>query len=67
MRWDASGKASRQLYIFQPAATGHIPADMQKLRERLDSGDLSVSEPETPAAPQRPVSFDQLVNSITNN
>lgn len=67
MRWDGSGKASRQLFIFQPSSTGHIPADMQKLRDRLASGDLSVSEPEAPAAPQRPVSFDQLVNSITGN
>ncbi len=67
MRWDASGKASRQLFLFQPAATGHVPADISRIRERLESGDLSASEPEVPAASgqQRPVSFDQLVNSIT--
>ena len=68
MHWDASGKASRQLFIFQPAATGHIPADLSRLKERLESGDLSAPEPEQ-AAPvqQRPVSFDQLVNSITKD
>ncbi len=65
MRWDASGKASRQLFLFQPASTGHIPADMQTIRDRLASGDLSVSEPAAPAAPQRPVSFDQLVDSLS--
>ncbi len=66
MQWDGSGKASRQLFIFQPSSTGHIPADMQKLRERLASGDLTVSEPEAaPAAPQRPVSFDALVDSLS--
>ena len=65
IRWDSAGKASRRLFMFQPSSTGHVPADMQTIRDRLASGDLSVSEPDTPAAPQRPVSFDQLVNSIT--
>ena len=65
MSWDGSGKASRKLFIFQPSSTGHIPADMQKLRDRLASGDLSVSEPDAPAAPQRPVSFDALVASLS--
>lgn len=67
IRWDASGKASRQLFVFQPAATGYIPADISRLKERLATGDLTVTEPETPAATQRPLSFDQLVNSITQN
>ena len=67
IRWDASGQAARQLFIFQPAATGYVPADLSRLRERLATGDLTVQEPEAPAAPQRPLSFDQLVNSITQN
>lgn len=65
--WDGSGKASRRLFLFQPAATGHVPADLQALKERLESGDLSAPAPETPAAPQRPVSFDQLVNSLSKD
>lgn len=67
IRWDGAGKASRQLFVFQPAATGYAPADLSRLKERLVTGDLTVQEPETPAAPQRPLSFDQLVNSITQN
>lgn len=65
IRWDGSGKASRQLFLFQPSSVGHVPADMQTIRDRLASGDLSTPESDAPAAPQRPVSFDQLVNSIT--
>ncbi|WP_294558140.1 ABC transporter substrate-binding protein [uncultured Mailhella sp.] len=65
--WDASGKASRKLFLFQPAATGHAPADLQKLKARLESGDVSTPAPETPAAPQRPVSFEQLVNSLSKD
>lgn len=67
IHWDSEGKASRQLFLFQPAASGHISADMQVLKERLESGDLSTPAPETPAAPQRPISFDQLVKSITKD
>ena len=67
MVWDGSGKASRKLFLFQPAASGHAPADMRALKERLESGNLSTPAPAAPAAPQRPLSFDQLVNSLSKD
>lgn len=63
--WDESGKASRRLLLFQPAATGHIPADMQTLKERLKES--SISAQEAPAAQQQPVNFEQLIHSMSKD
>ncbi len=35
MSWDASGKASRKLFLLRPAAVGSVPADISAMRERL--------------------------------
>lgn len=67
MRWDASGLARRQLFLLRPASTGHEPADIANMKERLANGGDISETPEVPAAPQRPLNFDQLVNSITKD
>lgn len=65
MSWDRAGKAERKLFLFQPSSVGHVPADFSLLKERMESGNLD-SAPQAPAAPQKPVSFDELINSITS-
>ena len=35
MSWDASGKASRKLFLLRPAAVGSVPADISAMKERL--------------------------------
>ena len=62
-RWDASGKAERKLFLLKPAAVGTVPADLEHMRARINEQ----VAPAAPAAPQTPVSFDQLINSITKN
>ena len=37
MSWDAEGRASRRLFLLQPAAIGSIPAKLDRMKERLAS------------------------------
>ncbi len=63
--WDRTGKAERKLFLFQPASVGHVPADLSLMKERMKTGDLEAAQ-QQPAAPQKPVSFDELIDSITS-
>lgn len=36
LSWDASGSASQQLFLFQPALEGIVPADPRQLQERMN-------------------------------
>ena len=63
--WNRDGKAERKLFLLQPASVGHVPADLSLMKERMKTGDLEAA-PQQTAAPQKSVSFDELINSITS-
>ncbi len=68
--WDASGIASRKLFLLRPAAVGSQPADPEAMKLRMLSREEDakiVLEAQEEDAKKDPKNLDQLVDSITKN